>query len=185
MRTTFTSTAVALSAAALTVGLAGAAHADRYGIDDPRDTGHGSDVIGLQIRNGMENLHVVTQHENLRKDPATGSGGAVYVDTDREDGGPEFVLVGGYYSGTDYVLLETEGFGPAKWGDPVEHGDYMMKVSYKRDRVHTTLSRHAIGDPTEVRVGVRVSGTRNDGSRDGLVDWVGEKRDLTPWIAQG
>ncbi len=110
MRTTIASTAVALSAAALTVGLAGTAHADQFGIDDPKETGHGSDILALQVRNGDQNLHVVSYHQNLRKDPATGSGGRVYIDTDSGDRGPEYVFVGGFTKGTDFVLLETEGF---------------------------------------------------------------------------
>jgi hypothetical protein len=185
MRTSIASTAVALSAAALTVGLAGAAHAEQYGIDDPKETGHGSDILALQVRNADQNLHVVSYHQNLRKDPATGSGGRVYIDTDSENRGPEYVFVAGYTKGTDFVLLETEGFKASTWGEPVEQGDYKMVVRYKVDRVHVTLSRHAIGDPTDVRVAMRASGNRSDGTTDGLVDWVGEPRSFTPWIAQG
>ena len=185
MRKTITSTAVALSAAALTVGLAGTAQAELYGIDDPQDTGHGSDILALQVKNGENNLHVVSIHENLRRDPATGSGGAVFIDTDQDDKGPEFVFLAGYFEGTDYVLVETEGFGREQWGQPVEHGDYIMKINYKKDRVHATMSRHALGDPADVRVAMRASGTRTDGTSDGLVDWVGEPRSFTPWIAQG
>jgi hypothetical protein len=185
MRKTITSTAVALSAAALTVGLAGAAHAEQFGIDDPKDTGHGSDILALQVRNGDQNLHVVSFHENLRKNPATGSGGRIYIDTDDADKGPEYVFVGGFTRGTDFVLLETEGFRPKQWGDPVEQGDYKMRVRYKVDRVHVTLSRHAIGDATDVRIAMVASGTRSDGTSDGLVDWVGKRRSFTPWIGQG
>jgi hypothetical protein len=154
-------------------------------IDDPKDTGHGSDILALQVRNGDQNLHVVSFHENLRKNPATGSSGRIYIDNDAEDKGPEYVFVAGFTRGTDFVLLETEGFRPTQWGDPVEQGDYKMKVRYKVDRVHVTLSRHAIGDATDVRVAMVASGTRSDGTTDGLVDWVGKRRSFTPWIAQG
>lgn len=185
MRTTLTSTAVALSAAALTVGLATAAHAELYGVDDPQDTYHGSDIRSLSVRNTDHNLHVASYHEGLRRDPRTGSGGAVFIDTDRDDWGPEYVFAAGFTEGTDYALLETEGFSHHSWGDRVEHGDYIMKVMYKRDRVRFTMSRHAIGDPTDVRVAMKASGTRTDGTRHHLTDWVGQKRDFTPWIAQG
>ena len=112
--------AVALSTAALTetLGIAGPAHAELYGIDDPRDTSHGSDIVSLQVRNGQENLSVTTTHVDLRRDPATGSGGAIYIDTDRDDRGPEYVLVAGYFEGTDYQLLHTEGFGPESGATP-------------------------------------------------------------------
>ena len=185
MRTTIASTAAALSAAALTFAVAGPAHAELYGIDDPRDTHHGSDIRSLSVKNGQENLHVVSIHEGLRRDPATGSGGTVYIDTDRSDHGPEYVVTAGFFRGTDYVLSETEGFGHRQLGDPVEQGDYIMHVDYRDDRVHLKLSRRAIGDATDVRVAMKASGTRTDGTSDGLTDWVGEPRTYTPWVAQG
>jgi hypothetical protein len=184
MRTT-TTTAVALSTAALTLGLAGSAHAELYGIDDPQDTNHGSDVVALQVRNGQDNLNVTTYHSNLRRDPASGSSGRIYVDTDRDDAGPEYVFVAGFFEGTDYQLLETEGFAPGKWGDPVEHGDYIMRIRYAKDLVRVRMTQAALGDPDEVRVAVRASGTRTDGTSDGLVDWVGERRDFTQWLSRG
>ena len=177
--------AVALSTAALTLGVAGSAQAELYGVDDPQDTSHGSDVLALQVRNGEENLSVTTYHVNLRRDPATGSSVAVYIDTDRSDRGPEYVFVAGLYEGTDYQLLETEGFGPKTWGDPVENGDYILKVGYRTDRAHVRISRPALGNPAAVRVAVRASGTRTDGSSQGLVDWVGKRRSFTPWITRG
>jgi hypothetical protein len=176
--------AVALTAAALPTVLAASASAEQFGIDDPEETSHGSDLRALQVRNGKENVDVATFHTNLRRDPATGSAGAVYVDTDRDDRGPEYVFVGGFFEGTDYLLRETEGFGPGAWGDAVENGDYVMRVSYRQDRVRMRMSRAALGDPDEVRVAVRISGTRTDGSSDGLVDWAGEPRSFSPWLGQ-
>lgn len=185
MRTTFTSTAVALSAAALTVGLAGATHADRYGIDDPRDTGHGSEIVALDVQFGDKNLHVATTHENLRRDPASGAGGRIYLDTDADDWGPEYVLVGGFFEGTDYSLLEADGYARANWGMPVTEGSYEMTLDYAKDTVHLRVSRDTMGNPSDVRVAVRASGSRTDGTSHGLVDWAGERRDTTPWIARG
>lgn len=177
--------AVALSTAALTLGLADSAHAELHGVDDPRDTFHGSDILALDVRNGPENLNVTTHHAGLRRDPATGSGGTIFVDTDRSDRGPEYVFVAGYFAGTDYQLRETEGFHSKKWGDPVEHGDYIMRVRYAKDLVRVRISQAALGNPDAVRVSVRASGTRTDGTRHGLVDWVGGRRSFTPWIARG
>jgi hypothetical protein len=177
--------AVALSTAALTLGLAGPAQAELYGIDDPEDTFHGSDIRAVQIRNGQENLNVTTFHSNLRRDPATGSGGRVYVDTNRNDAGPEYVFVAGFTRGTDYQLLRTEGFAADKWGRPVSNGDYIMRVRYGKDRVRFRMSRPALGNPGAVRVSVVASGNRTDGTSHGLVDWVGERRSFTPWIARG
>lgn len=181
MRKTFTTAAIALSTAALTLGLAGTAHAEGYDVDDPNDSPHGSDIESLQVRNGAEDLVVRTYHADLRDDPATGSGGAVFIDTDPEDAGPEFVFVGGYFEGTDYTLLETEGFKSRAWGDPVENGDYILRLRYATNRVLIRISQPALGNPDAVRVSVRASGTESGDK----VDWVGKPRSFTPWLDRG
>ena len=184
MRKTTTMTA-AIAAATLTlgsVGLTGTANAASIGVKDPRDTHHGSDLRSVQVKHGDHRVAIVTSHTNLRRDPKTGSAGAVYLDTDRSDKGPEFVFVGGYFEGTDYQLLETEGFGHQQWGAPVD-GSYEMKINYAKDQVRMRMSRAAIGKPSEVRAAVRVSGTRSDGS--GVVDWLREPRSFTMWVARG
>jgi len=177
--------AVALSTAALTIGLTSPAHAERYGVDDPQDTFHGSDIRALQVRYAGDTLHVTTYHENLRRDPATGSAETIFIDTDRHDRGPEYVLTTGLYEGTDYLLRETDGFGLDTWGDPVENGDYILRIHYRSDQARFRISRAALGDPAAVRVAVRASGTRTDGSGRGLVDWAGKPRSFTPWISRG
>ena len=183
MRTT--TAAGTLAAATLTLGLAGPAHAELYGIDDPADTGHGSDVVALQVRNGQQNLTVTTIHDNLRRSPATGTSASIFIDTDRSDRGPEYVFTAGYYDGTDYVLRATDGFNQGDYGQAVENGDYILRIDYRHDRARVTMSRAALGNPDEVRVAVRVSGTRTDGTSHGLVDWVGKRRSFTPWLARG
>ena len=173
------------AAAVLPLALAAPAHAERYGVDDPRDTSHGSDVTSLSVRNAGESIDITTTHRNLRRDPATGSAAVVYLDTDRGDRGPEFVFVAGLYEGTDYTLLRTEGFGLKQWGAPLRHADYLLKVDYAKDTARFRIHRPGVGNPDEVRVGVRVSGTRSDGTSRGLVDWVGHKNGFTPWIEHG
>jgi hypothetical protein len=123
-------------------------------------------------------------HDNLRRDPSSGSAGSVYIDTDRSDKGPEFVFVGGYFEGTDYLLLHTDGFGHEEWGKPVD-GRYRMTVDHRADTVRMAMSRTAVGQPGKVRVGVRVAGTRTDGTSRGLVDWLGEPHSFTPWVERG
>jgi hypothetical protein len=177
-------TVAALSAAVLALGVAAPANAAALVVNDPQDTSHGSDLRSVRVRNGDTNVVVVTTHTNLRRAPSSGSGGAVYVDTDRHDRGPEYVFVGGYFEGTDYQLLRTEGFGVRNWGAPV-NGSYRMTIDYAQDQVHMRMSRKALGTPDAVRVAVRVSGTRTDGTSTGLVDWLGEPRSFTPWVAQG
>lgn len=183
MHKTILSTA-ALSVAALTLGVAAPALADSIGVKDPQDSPHGSDLRSVQLTNGIKNVVVVTTHTNLRRDPGTGSGGAVYIDTDRSNKGPEFVFVGGFFAGTDYQLVRTEGFGHENWIGPAK-GSYEMRVDYAKERVRMRISRETLGNPDKVRVAVRVAGTRSDGTSDGLVDWLGEPRSFTRWVSNG
>lgn len=178
-------TAAAVSAATLTLGLAGLAgpaSAASIGVKDPRDTRHGSDLRSVELKNGERNVVLITTHTNLRRDPKSGSAGAVYLDTDRADKGPEFVFVGGFFEGTDYQFLETEGFGHKKWGAPVD-GSYEMNINYVKDRVRMRMSSAALGEPGKVRAAVRISGSRTDGT--GVVDWLREPRSFTEWVAKG
>ena len=181
---TITTTA-ALSAAGLALLVAAPAHAERYGVDDPQDTYHGSDVRAVAVHNGVDDVTITTTHENLVRRAASGSAEAIYLDTDRDHRGPEYVFAAGLYEGTDYLLSETDGFGPDKWGAAVENGDYILHISYRKDTARVKISQAALGTPDAVRVAVRASGTRTDGTSHGLVDWVGKRRQFTPWIDRG
>jgi hypothetical protein len=176
--------ATALTTASLALALAGPATADSIGTRDADDSPHGSDLRSVVVRNTDTKIHVVTTHDGLRPDPRTGSAGQVYVDTDRSDRGPEFVLVGAYFRGSDYQLVHTEGFGSKKWGERAT-GFYELKVDYDKEQVHMHMSRRALGRPHGIRVAVRVSGTRTDGTSTGLVDWLGDPHSFTPWVARG
>jgi hypothetical protein len=182
MRTTILSTA-ALAVAALTLSHAAPASADAIGVEDPADLGHGVDLRSVVVAHGAHAVRVTTTHTNLRPSFRTGSAGAVYLDTDESTRGPEYVFVGGYFDGTDYQLLHTDGFGHRSWGEPVQ-GSYRMRLDYTKEQVRMRVSRKAIGSPDQVRVAVRVSGTRRDGTTRGLVDWLGEPRSFTDWVAQ-
>ena len=177
MRTTSLAAAAAAAAttAVLTAGLAGplagSASAESYGIDDPADVHHGVDLRAVHINHAKHNVRITLSHTNLRRDPSTGAGGAVYIDTDPDDRGPEMVLVGGYFEGTDYALLHTEGFAPKTWGEPVE-GSYEMRLDYAKEQTRIRISRATLGRPDRVRVGVKVAGRRTDGTQ--VVDWMGK-----------
>ena len=54
--------------------------------------------------------------------------------------GPEYVFTGGYFEGTDYQLLHTEGFGIKNWGKPVD-AFYLMRIDYAKDTVRMKMSR--------------------------------------------
>ena len=173
--------AAALSAAALTLTQLAPATADGIGVADPADLHHGVDLRSVVVDHKANNLVVTTTHTNLRETFRSGSGGAVFIDTDPADPGPEYVVVGGYFVGTDYSLLHTDGFAGSTWGDPVE-GSYRMTVDYDKEQVRTRISREALGSPEQVRVAVRVAGTRTDGSNTRR-DWLGAPRSFTEWVA--
>jgi hypothetical protein len=187
MRKTFIGIAAATAAAAAagTLGLGGvtaAANAASVGVTDPADVDHGVDLRAVRVVNGERNVRIVLDHANLRRTPKSGAGGAVYIDTDPADKGPELVFVGGYYQGTDYQLLHTDGFGQKNWRAPVD-GFYILALDYEKEQTRMRISRQAIGTDGQVRVAVRVSGRRSDGSS--VVDWLGEPRSFTPWVERG
>ena len=181
MRTTILS-AAALSVAALTLTQLAPATADGIGISDPQDLGHGVDLRSVEVQHKAANVVVTTTHTDLQETFRSGSSGSVFIDTDPSDPGPEYVFSGGFFVGTDYQLLTTDGFAHTKWGEPVE-GSYRMKVDYDKETVRFRISRETIGSPDEVRVAVRVAGTRPNGSTT-RTDWLGAPRSFTDWVAQ-
>ena len=179
-KTTFVAAA---AAAALSLTLAAApANAEIYGIDDPAESGHGVDLLAVSVVNAEKNLRITLTHQNLRRSHESGAGGAIYIDTDPADTGPELVFTGGFFSGTDYQLLSTEGFGPKSWGEPVD-GFYIMKLDYAAEKTSIKISRKALGGADDVRVAVRVSGQRSDGTH--VVDWMGKPHSWTLWLDRG
>ena len=180
MRTTLLSAAT-LTVAALALAHLAPAYADGIGVSDPQDLDHGVDLRSVEVEHRSRNVVVTTTHTNLRATFRSGSSGGVFLDTDPADPGPEYVFAGGYFVGTDYALLHTDGFATSKWGDPVE-GSYRMKVDYDTEQVRMRIARDTIGSPDEVRVAVRVAGTRTDGTNTKR-DWLGAPRSWTEWVA--
>jgi hypothetical protein len=181
MRTTILASA-ALSVAALTLTQLAPANADGIGVSDPQDLRHGVDLRSVEVQHGGRNVVVTTTHTDLQEAFRTGSSGSVFLDTDPTNTGPEYVFAGGYFVGTDYALLHTDGFANKLWGEPVD-GSYRMKVDYDAEQVRMRISRDAIGSPEQVRVAVRVAGTRPNGNNT-RTDWLGEPRSFTDWVAQ-
>lgn len=175
-------TAATLSVAALTLSQLAPASADSIGTPDPQDLHHGVDLRAVVLKHRADDVVVITEHTNLRPTYRSGSAGAVFLDTDPSDPGPEYVFAGGYFEGTDYVLLHTDGFSHATWGEPVD-GSYTMRVDYDRDEVRMRIDRDTLGSPERVRVAVRVAGLRSDG-KNTRRDWLGGPRSFTEWVAQ-
>jgi len=182
MRSTLLGAATLTVAATLAVTQLAPANADSIGVRDPKDLRHGADLRSVQVEHKARNIVVTTTHADLRPSFRSGSSGSVYLDTDPTDPGPEFVFAGGYFVGTDYQLLEVDGFSSASWGEPAE-GSYVMRIDYDREQVRMRISRTTLGSPEEVRVAVKVAGSRPDGSNTRR-DWLGEPRSFTEWVAR-
>ena len=180
MRTTLLS-ATTLAVAALALAPTTAANADGIGVSDPADLGHGVDLRSVEVEHKARNVVVTTTHPTLRPSWRTGSSGSVFIDTDPDDRGPEYLFSGGFFRGTDYNLLAVDVFGDSS-PEPVE-GSYRMRVDYDAEHVRFRMSREALGSPEQVRVAVRVAGTRSDGSET-PTDWLGAPRSFTDWVAQ-
>ncbi len=172
--------AATLSVAAVALSQVAPASADTVVVSDPQDLRHGADLRGVEVQHGGRNVVVTTTYADLREDFRSGSSGAVFLDTDPADPGPEYVFAGGYFVGTDYVLLTTDGFARSSWGEPVE-GSYRMRVDHDAEQVRMRIARTALGAPDEVRVAVRSAGTRPDGSTT-RTDWLGAPRSFTDWV---
>lgn len=174
-------TTAATALTALALGLPAPSYADSIGAKDPSDVAHGVDLRAVQVQNTDSFVRVVLVHEDLDPSPESGAGGAVYLDTDAEDRGPELVFLGGYFEGTDYQLLETEGFGQKRWGDIVD-GSWRMRLDFDKEHTVMRIARDAVG-ADDVRVAVKVAGTQPDGDR--VTDWLRGPRELTEWVARG
>lgn len=185
MRTTLNAAATLTLGLALTVATATPAGAATTRATDPADTEHGSDLRRVVLKHGPLNVLVRTTHTDLDPHWSSGSSGTVFLDTDPADRGPEFAFTGGFFRGTDYQLVHTEGFAHRTWGEPVEGGSYRMRLDFDREQVRMRISRATLGNPAEIRVAVRSSGTREDGSSAGLLDWLGSPRSFTEWVAAG
>ena len=182
MRSTLLGAATLTVAATLALTQLSPANADSIGVKDPKDLAHGADLRSVQVEHKARTIVVTTTHTDLRRSFRSGSSGAVFLDTDPADPGPEYAFVGGYFVGTDYQLLEVDGFPNSTWGEPVE-GSYAMRIDYDRDQVRMRIDRDALGSPDEVRVAVHVAGSRPDGSNTRR-DWLGERRSFTEWVAR-
>ena len=158
-----------MTVAALTLTQLAPASADGIGVADPQDLSHGVDLRSVEVEHGGRNVVVTTTHTDLQESFRSGSSGAVFLDTDPSDPGPEYVFAAATSSAPTTPCCRRTASPAGTWGEPVE-GSYRMRVDYDTEQVRMRISRDAIGSPDEVRVAVRVAGTRPDGkdTRPGL-----------------
>jgi hypothetical protein len=173
---------VAAGAAALALGLAAPATAATATFEDSSgDVAHPVDLQSVKVVN-EKNVRIVLQHDDLRRSFKSGASGEVFLDTDPSRKGPEYVFTGGYFEGADYALIKTDGWTYGRRAVPLTCS-YEMHLDYAADTTRMRISRGCLGNPGKVRVAVKVGGEQADG--DIVRDWLGSRRELTPWVARG
>jgi fructose-specific component phosphotransferase system IIB-like protein len=156
----------AVSALALASMVAAPAHAEFYGIDDPADaTGSLTDIYGIEANHGSDTLRVKVYFNELMRSSAAGV--SIFIDTDRELKGPEYVLSSGLGDGTDYVLTEADAW---QGSDTRVKCDYAARPRWGKDVFRAVISRDCLDDATSVRVSVKMV-DQADGSHP-VVDWA-------------
>lgn len=167
------------AAALATTLLAPPAHAEYYSIEDPADAkASPSDIYGMRVRHGAEQVNVAVNFADLRRSSSAGI--SVYFDTVKSRRGPEYVLSSGLGDGTDYVL--TKAFRWRGRGAPVEC-DYEARVKWGVERFRALVSRECFGTPDEVRASVKMGDVVDASHR--VIDWVPERRKWSLWLGPG
>lgn len=177
MRTRIPLTAVA---ALLLAGLTAApAHAEYYAIDDPADASASlTDIYALEARHGANNLLVRVRFNELMRSSAAGV--SIFIDTDREAKGPEYVLSSGLGDGTDYVLTAADAW---RGSDRRVDCDYAARPKWGKDVFRALISRDCLAAAGSVRVSVKMV-DQADGSHP-VADWAPTRRRWSLPIASG
>jgi hypothetical protein len=180
--------AVAVLSAVSSTLLAGAASAETRTFRDARgDLDHGADIQRVRVVNeGRVRVRIV--HDDLVRSYESGSSVALFLDTDRDRKGPEFVFLGGTFEGADYALLPARGWRRASDQQvPLRGGSYSMRLDYARDVAVIAFDRAVLRDPGAVRVEVKTGGelVPDDSAATTGKDWLGRPRHFTPWVRRG
>lgn len=163
--------------------LAGAAVAETAVFSDARgDLAHGADIHRVRVVN-EDRVKVRVVHRDLVRSYRSGSSMSVFLDTDRDRTGPEFVFLGGTFEGSDYALVRADGWKAAsRTAEPLRCG-YDMKLDYAKDAALVRIDRACLGRPGAVRVEVKTGGELASG--DTAVDWLGRPRHFARWVDRG
>lgn len=147
--------------------VAAAAHAEYYTASDPADAKPSlTDIRGVVVKHGDANVVTKVSFEDLTRSSAAGL--SVFIDTDRDAKGPEYVLSTGLNDGTDYVLTTAEGWRGTQ--DRVDC-DYEAKFRWgARNSVRVRIDRDCLGKPGSVRVSVKMADPTDGSTR--VVDWA-------------
>ncbi len=169
--------------AALGIALvAGPAHAERVGLDDPADaTASTNDIYSVVAKYGQKRAKVNVRVADLL--PTTDGGPSsleIFIDTKPRRKGPEYRLATGLEEGTDYQVVRMKDWKPV--GEPLTCS-HRVELDFDGDVVRTRLGKDCIGYPKKIRVGVKMTDLY-DASHP-VVDWLGKRRFFTLFLASG
>jgi hypothetical protein len=189
INTTVRRLAAVTMASALGVSmLSGAASAETAVFKDAKgDLAHGADIHRVRVVN-EDRVRIRVVHDDLVRSYKSGSSIAVFIDTDRDRRGPEFVFLGGTFEGADYALLPAKGWKRASNQQvPLNGGTYDMKLDYAKDVAALRIDRAVLGNPGAIRVEVKTGGELVPGGEPATTgkDWLGKPRSFTPWVKRG
>lgn len=181
--------AATLVSAVGTTALAGAAAAETVVFKDAAgDLDHGADIRRVRVVND-DQVRVKVVHDDLVRSYESGSSISVFIDTKRKRKGPEFVFLGGTFEGADYALLPAKGWKRSSDTQvPLNGGSYVMRLNYEKDTALIKFDREVLGEPGAVRVEVKTGGemvAEGDEPATTGRDWLGKRRDFTPWVKRG
>ena len=179
----------AVSALSITA-FAGTASGEIGAFQDARgDMSQGADIEKVRVVNGDNRLKVKVFHRDLVRSYESGSSVAVYIDTDRERTGPEYVFQGATFEGGDYALLKAKGFEAAGMRQvPLHGGTYLMRLDYAKDVATIKIDRVVLENPGKVRVEVKTGAELlPEGSEEPTneKDWLGTPESFTAWVKRG
>ena len=143
--------------------------------DAKHDVEGGADLWRATVTH-EKRVKVTLKFDNLVPDFMSDAGASLYVDTDKSTKGPDYVLRTGLFEGTDYAMFRTDGW--AAVGEPLTCF-HQVTLDYDRDLAKVVFGRGCLGDPDAVRIAVK---SASSGSQ---VDWLGSRRHLSAWVAQG
>ena len=171
-----------LSAALGIALVAGPAHAERVGLDDPADaTASNNDIYGVTAKYGQKQARVNVRVADLL--PTTDGGPSsleIFIDTKPRRKGPEYRLATGLQEGTDYQVVRMKDWKPV--GEPLTCS-HRVELDVDDDVVRTRFGKDCIGYPKKIRVGVKMTDLY-DASHP-VVDWLGKRRFFTLFLASG
>lgn len=166
-----------------TAVLSGAASAETSVFSDARgDLAHGADIHRVRVVND-DRVEVRVVHRDLVRSYRAGSSMSVFLDTDRDRKGPEYVFLAGTFEGADYALVRADGWNAAsRTAVPMRCG-YDMGLDYVKDVAHVRIDRACLDRPRAVRVEVKTGGESSSGGT--AVDWLGNPRHFARWVDRG